>query len=122
MNTDSVGSLYQITGISKYTNFQPILYTLILGGLWNFGKAMFGSSVAGIATYTIFQMLCTSFVFSVVLYYMAKRKIDLKWRIITFLFFILNPMNGWFVVRCEKGILFHISLILVILGLIDIIH
>lgn len=122
VNTDSVGSLYQITGISKYTNFQPILYTLILGGLWNFGKAMFGSSVAGIATYTIFQMLCTSFVFSVVLYYMAKRKIDLKWRIITFLFFILNPMNGWFVVRCEKGMLFHISLILVILGIIDIIH
>ena len=99
VNTDSVGSLYQITGISKFTNFQPILYTLILGGLWNLGKFVFGSSVAGIAVYSLFQMICTSLVFSYVLYYMAKRNISLKWRILTFLFLLLNPLNGWFVVR-----------------------
>ena len=122
INTDSVGSLYQITGMKPYSNFQPLLYTLILGGLWNFGKAVFGSSVAGIAVYTIFQMICTSLVFSTILYYMSKMKIDIKWRIVTFLFLILNPMNGWFVVRCEKGMLFHLSLILVIIGIIDIVH
>ena len=122
VNTDSVGSLYQITGISKFTNFQPILYTLILGGLWNLGKFVFGSSVAGIAVYSLFQMICTSLVFSYVLYYMAKRNISLKWRILTFLFLLLNPLNGWFVVRCEKGMLFHISFILVVLGIIDIIY
>lgn len=122
VNTDSIGSLFQVTGYSKYTNFQPLLYTLTLGGIWNLGKAIFGSSVAGIALYTVFQMICTSFVFSIVLYYMAKRKIDVKWRLITFLFFILNPLNGWFVVRCEKGILFHLSMILVILGIIDIVY
>ena len=122
VNTDSVGSLYQITGISKFTNFQPILYTLLLGGLWNIGKAIFGSSVAGIAVYTLFQMICTSITFSFILYYMAKRRVDLKWRIITFLFLILNPLNGWFVVRCEKGILFHLSLILVTIGIMDIVY
>lgn len=122
VNTDSVGSLYQITGLAPYSNFQPILYTLILGGLWNLGKLIFGTSVAGIALYTIFQMICTSLVFSAILYYMAKRKVDIKWRIITFLFLFLNPMNGWFVVRCEKGMLFHLSLILVVIGIIDIIH
>ena len=53
---------------------------------------------------------------------MAKRKVDLKWRAITFAFLLLNPLNGWFVVRCEKGMLFHLSLILVIIGIIDIIH
>lgn len=122
VNTDSVGSLYQITGISPYTNFQPIVYTLILGGLWNLGKAIFGTSVAGIALYSIFQMICTSLVFSTIMYYMAKRKVDIKWRIVTFLFLLLNPLNGWFVVRCEKGILFHLSLILVIIGIIDVVH
>lgn len=122
VNTDSVGSLYQITGISPYTNFQPIVYTLILGGLWNLGKAIFGTSVAGIALYSVFQMICTSLVFSTIIYYMAKRKVDIKWRVVTFLFLLLNPLNGWFVVRCEKGILFHLSLVLVIIGIIDIIH
>lgn len=122
VNTDSMGSLLQITGISGYTNFQPILYTLLLGGLWNLGKFIFGSSIAGIAVSSVFQMVCTSIVFSIVLYYMAKRKINFKWRVITFLFLLLNPLNGWFVVRCEKGILFHLSVILVIIGIIDIIY
>ena len=122
VNTDSVGSLFQVTGFSKYTNFQPLLYTLTLGALWNLGKAIFGSSVAGIALYTVFQMICTSFVFSIILYYMAKRKIDVKWRLITFLLLLLNPLNGWFVVRCEKGILFHLSMVLVVLGIIDIVY
>lgn len=122
VNLDSIGSLYQITGMKKYSNFQPLLYTLILGGLWNLGKAVFGSSVAGIAVYTIFQMICTSLVFSTILYYMAKRKVSTKLRTITFLFLLLNPINGWFAVRCEKGMLFHLSLILVIIGIEDIIY
>ena len=122
INTDSLGSLYQITGLSPYSNFQPLFYTLIFGGIWNLGKAIFGTSTAGIAVYVVFQMICTSLVFSTILYYMAKRKVSLKWRIVTFLFLILNPLNGWFVVRCEKGMLFHLSLILVIIGIIDIIH
>lgn len=122
INVDSMGSLYQIIGMKPYSNLQPILYTLILGGLWNLGKMIFGTSTAGIATYVIFQMIYTSMVFSIILYYMAKRKIDKKWRILTFLFLILNPLNAWFTVRVEKGMLFHLTLILVIIGLIDIIH
>lgn len=122
INTDNIGSLYQITGLAPYSNFQPLLYTLIFGGIWNLGKAIFGTSTAGIALYVVFQMICTSLVFSTILYYMAKRKVSLKWRIITFLILILNPLNGWFVVRCEKGMLFHLCLILVIIGIIDIIH
>lgn len=121
INTDNMGSFYQITGMKPYSNFQPILYTLIFGGLWNLGKLIFGTSTAGVAVYTVFQMLCTSMVFSIILYYMAKRKIDLKWRIITFLFLLLNPMNGWFAVRAEKGMLFHLTFILVVLGIIDIV-
>ncbi len=122
INTDNIGSLYQITGIKPYSNMQPMFYTLIYGGLWNLGKMIFGTSTAGVATYTIFQMIYTSIVFSVILYYMAKRKIDLKWRIITFLFLFLNPLNAWFAIRSEKGIIFHLTLILVIIGIIDIIH
>ncbi len=123
INTDSIKeSLFQITGLIPYSNFQPLIYTLLFGGIWNLGKAIFGTSTAGIALYVIFQMLCTSLVFSTILYYMAKRKIDVKWRIITLLFLLLNPLNGWFAVRCEKGMIFHLSLILVIIGLIDIIH
>lgn len=122
VNTDNIGSLYQITGLKPYFNFQPLIYTFIFGGVWNLGKAIFGSSTGGIAVYTVFQMICTSLVFSTILYYMAKRKVSIKWRMVTFLFLLLNPLNGWFAVRAEKGMLFHLSLILVIIGIIDIVH
>lgn len=122
LNTDNIGSLYQITGLVPYSNFQPLIYTFIFGGIWNLGKAIFGTSTAGIALYSIFQMICTSLVFSTILYYMAKREVSTKWRVITFAFLFFNPLNGWFVVRAEKGMLFHLSLILVIIGIIDIIH
>lgn len=122
VNTDNIGSWYQITGLKPYSNFQPLIYTFIFGGIWNLGKAIFGTSTAGVALYSVFQMICTSLVFSTILYYMAKREVAFKWRIITFLFLFLNPLNGWFTVRAEKGMLFHLSLILVIIGIIDIVH
>ena len=122
INQDNFRSLAQIRGWEPYSNYQPLFYTLIYGGIWNLGKLIFGSSTEGVALYTIFQMILTSISFSIILYYMASRKIDLKWRIITFLFFFLNPLNGWFAVRSEKGILFHLNLVLVILGIIEIIH
>lgn len=118
---DNMQSLLQITGKANYNNFQPILYTLIYGGLWNLGKTVFNSGNAGILLYTIFQAIFASFTFSIVLYYMAKRKIALKWRIFTLAILLLNPITGMFVVRGEKGLLFHLSIILVILGIIDII-
>lgn len=119
---DNMQSLLQITGKIEYNNFQPILYTLIYGGLWNLGKTIFESGNAGILLYTIFQAVFASFTFSTVLYYMAKRRVSIRWRIITFIILILNPLTGMFVVRGEKGLLFHLSLILVVIGIIDILY
>ena len=119
---DNIQSLLQVTGKMQYSNFQPILYTVIYGGLWNLGKMIFGSGNAGILLYTTFQAIFASLTFSTILYYMAKRGISLKWRIITLLFLILNPINGMFIVRGEKSFLFHLSLILVVIGIIDLLY
>lgn len=119
---DNIQCLMEITGKEQYSNFQPILYTAIYGGLWNLGKLVFGSGNAGILLYTLLQVAYTSSTFSIVLYYMAKRNISFKWRIITFLLLIFNPIIGMLAVRGEKGMFFHLSLILVVIGIIDVLY
>lgn len=118
---DAVNSLEQIVGFRKYANYNPVLYTLFLGGIWNLGKAVFGTGNAGIALYIIVQMILTSLVLSFMLYYMAKKNISLKWRLITFLLLLFNPLIGMYVIRVEKSLIFSLLLILVIIGLVEII-
>lgn len=116
---DAANSLEQICGYVPYSNHHPITYTLFLGGLWNLGKIVFGSGDAGIAIYTLIQMIATSFVFSFILKYMAKRNIPTKWRIITFLVLLLNPLTGMYTVRVEKSLFFTLFMILAIIGIIE---
>ena len=52
---------------------------------------------------------------------MAKRKIPTKWRIITFLILLLNPLTAMYAVRIEKSMFFTLTMILVIIGITDII-
>ena len=118
---DAINCLEQVNGFTAYNNHHPILFTLLLGGLWNFGKNVLGSGNIGLAIYTIIQMFVTSLVLSIIIYYMAKRKIPTKWRIVTFLILLLNPLTGMYAVRIEKSMFFTLIMILVVIGIIDII-
>lgn len=118
---DAINCLEQISEYTSYNNHHPILFTLFFGGLWNFGKNVLGSGNIGLAIYTIIQMIATSLVLSILIYYMAKRKIPTKCRIITFLILLLNPLTAMYAVRIEKSMFFTLTMILVVIGITDII-
>ena len=118
---DAISCLEQISGYTSYNNHHPILFTLFFGGLWNFGKNVLGNGNYGLAIYTIIQMLATSLVLSILIYYMAKKKIPTKWRIITFLILLLNPLTAMYAVRIEKSMFFTLTMILVVIGIAEII-
>ena len=118
---DSINCLEQIIGLRKINNYNPILYTGLLGGIWSLGRLIFNSGNAGIAMYTLFQMLITSMCFSFILYYMARKNVALKWRIITLLFLLLNPLNGLFAVRVEKSLFFTLAFMMTVIGIIELI-
>lgn len=118
---DAISSLEQINGYTQYSNHHPILFTLFFGGLWNFGKNILGNGNYGLAIYTIIQMIATSVVLSILIYYMAKRNIPTKWRIITFLILLLNPLTAMYAVRIEKSMFFTLTIILVVIGVAEII-
>lgn len=118
---DAIASLEQINGYTQYSNHHPILFTLFFGGLWNFGKNVLGNGNYGLAIYTVIQMTATSLVLSILIYYMAKRNIPTKWRIITFLILLFNPLTAMYTVRVEKSMFFTLTMILVVIGIAEII-
>lgn len=116
---DAKNGLMQIIGDIPYEDHQPIIYTLYIGGLWNLGKALFNDGNIGFAIYSIIQMLATSLVLSYVLYYMAKKGVATKYRMITFAIFLINPLIPCFAVRIEKSIFFALLLILANIQIIE---
>lgn len=116
---DATNGLEQVLGAIPYKDHQPIIYTVFIGALWNFGKAVFNDGSIGFAVYSIIQMLVTSFGLSYLLYYMAKKRIPTKFRAICFTIFLLNPLIHFYSVRIEKSIFFAILLILANIQIIE---
>ncbi len=116
---DAANGLDQIVGNIPYEDHQPIIYTLFVGGLWKLGQYLFNDGNIGIAIYTVIQMFSTSFVLSYILYYMAKKRVATKYRIITFIIFLSNPLIPLFAVRVEKSIFFALLLILANIQIIE---
>ena len=116
---DAIDSLNIITGKTNLSNHHPVLWTLLLGAFFEIGYNIFNNGNIGIAMYTIFQMIIVAFTISYTIYYMAKHKLDIKWRILTLLFFILNPIICIQAVRVEKSVLFAAFTILASLQIIE---
>ena len=93
----------------------------IAWSIFEIGYNIFNSGNIGIAMYTIFQMVVVAFTISYTIYFMAKHKINIKWRILALLFFILNPIICIQAVRVEKSVLFAAFTILVSLQIIELV-
>lgn len=118
---DAINALDQIVGNIPYKDHQPIIYTVFLSLFWNFGKVVFNNGNIGIALCTMVQMISTALVLSYVIYYMAKKNVPTKYRIITFIFLLINPIIPMYTVRIEKSIYFALLLTLVTIQIIEMI-
>lgn len=78
-----------------------------------------GSYNIGIFIYTILQCLLTSFVFSLSIFYMAKRNIDIKYRITALIFYIALPIFGFYSTWLTKDILFTVFITMLTIGIIE---
>lgn len=116
---DAINALDQIVGNIPYKDHQPIIYTVFLGLFWNLGKVLFNDGNIGIALCTMVQMISTALVLSYLIYYMAKKNVPTKYRIITLIFLLINPIIPMYTVRIEKSIYFALLLILVTIQIIE---
>lgn len=105
LTPDSISQLYQAHGLNEITNHHPIIHTFLIF-IWTSIGVKFGSITAGVAFYSLFQMISMSAIFSYTIYYMAKKNINFYIRLISFVFFAFFPINGIYSVTMWKDILF----------------
>ena len=107
---DSMGQIGQGLGISNLTNHHPAFHTFFISIAMNIGKLL-GNYNLGVAIYSVVQMIVTSGIFSFTIYYMAKRGVDSRFRILTLLFYAFYPVNALYSITMWKDIPFAIAML-----------
>lgn len=105
-----------VTG--QINTHHPVLHTLLIGIFLEAGN-YWGSYNLGIASYTIFQMLVMSAVFSYAISFLRRYKVSVVLRLFAVLFWGFSPVVHLFVVSSTKDTLFSGVLLLFILNLAD---
>lgn len=108
---DSMGQICQSLGIYNLTNHHPVFHTFLISIAMNIGK-MIGNYNIGVGIYSIAQMIVTSGIFSFAIYYMAKRNVDYRVRLLTLLFYALYPVNALYSITMWKDIPFAVSMLI----------
>ncbi|MBO6195001.1 MAG: hypothetical protein J6O56_01495 [Bacilli bacterium] len=104
---DSYNELMQTKGIIPLMNNHSILHTSILMLFVKFGL-LFKSVNLGVFLYSLFQIIIVSLVFSYILYFMAKQKVPMIFRIISIFFFAFHPINVFYSISVWKDVFFSL--------------
>lgn len=88
------------------TSHHPVLHVLLLGGLVEGVHTLTGSYNAGIAIYTVIQMLLLANVFAWTIRFLQDFKIPVPFQAATLLFYGLSPVVQLFAVCATKDVLF----------------
>ncbi len=104
---DSYNELMQAKGIIPLMNNHSILHTSILMLFVKFGL-LFKSVNLGVFLYSLFQIIIVSLVFSYILYFMAKQKVPMIFRIMSIFFFAFHPINVFYSISVWKDIFFSL--------------
>ena len=96
------------------------MYIRYLYGLClKIGKTIFDSREIGIFIYTIIQCVASCLTFSFSIYYMAKKNVNVKYRVLALIFFIALPIFPFYSVWLTKDILFTLCITLITIGVIE---
>jgi hypothetical protein len=116
--SDTTAQIAQVMGDSILSNHHPIFTTGLFGIFIRLGMLL-GSVNIGILLYSLFQMIIVATAFSYVLHYMAKQNIHIYVQILTFLFFMLYPVNAFYSIVMWKDTLFSVVFMLLTLKTIQ---
>lgn len=89
---DVIGQIEQVIFQSGYSAHHPLLHTLLVGGMTQMGKVVFGSYEAGLFLYIWVQTAMLSAAMAATVAVLAKRKADFKVLLGILLLYIVTPI------------------------------
>lgn len=120
MTTDSIFQTGQAIAYGLNSH-HPMFHTLVIKLFLMMGNKIQDYTL-GVALYSVFQMLVLSGSFSYAIYYMRKRDVSKKLRIISFVFFAFYPVFPMYSITMWKDVLFGAMILLYIINVIELIH
>lgn len=103
---DAIYQCSQVTDTLQLNTHHPIIHTLMLGGLIQFGRTAFGNANTGMLLYSLLQMFINSCIFANVLTFLKKHKVSAPIFLLCLCFFALIPFNGMFSICATKDAIF----------------
>lgn len=110
ISPDSMSQICQSLGIIDVTNHHPVFHTFFISIAMNMGKLLENYNI-GVAIYSLVQMLVASGIFSFAIYYMSKRGVDYRFRILAVLFYAFYPVNALYNITMWKDIPFAVAML-----------
>ncbi len=117
LHTRYLDAINPISG-STLTNFNPIIHTLLLGGLFKLGYNL-GNVNLGLFFYTIIQLIIVISIYSYILKYSIKKGINPLYAFISLMILGIIPLFGFYSITAVKDILYTCFLLLFILSIYD---
>jgi len=103
---------------STLTNFNPIIHTILLGGLFKVGYLL-GNVNIGMFMYTLFQMIIVISIYSYAVSYSVKQKANLVFSFGILLILGFVPLFGYYSITAVKDTLYTAFLVLFTIKLYD---
>jgi hypothetical protein len=119
---DSRWQLQQALGLAPYTDHHPIVHTLLIRFFVKGTMSLGGDVNAGVAVFSLVQMLFLSAVFAYAIYKMRRWDFDRRLVLAAGLFFALFPINAIYSVTMWKNIPFGGAMLLLVIVLIDLLR
>ncbi len=99
---DSINQVRQALHLAPYTNHLPVLSTWLIELFYNMGFSLTGDVNAGLAFYTVFQMIITAFTYAACICYLEKCGIGAPLRYILLACFAFTPAIGMYAFYIHK--------------------
>ena len=118
MTLDSRMQLYYIEDM-VFKNNHPFVQTWFEGGIYNFGKFLFGDSNLAMGFYTLIQMLILSAIFAYAIKFLYKHKFNSIIIIIVLFSYALLPQFTLYSVTIWKDVLFGGAMLLLLISIVE---
>ena len=102
--------------LNDYSNHHPFLHTIIIKFFVEIGQNLFGNINAGVACYSVFQILLTSSIFAFSLSTLHRARVSPRILIILLLIYLLTPYHIMYSMTIWKDCMLAIFFLLFVLS------
>ena len=120
MHTRYMDSVILLNPDVTITNFNPIIHTLLIGGLFKLGY-LIGNVNFGMFLYSIIQVTIVISSFSYAIYYLKKENVNNKLILLVLGVFSLVPLFPFYAMTAVKDVIFSSLILIYVIKLYDII-